>query len=124
MGKRGPKLKEINWDQVEKLCAIQCTFSEIAATCNVDEETLNKRCIKDHKVKFSEYYEQKRQHGFSSLRSRQYRLAIEGNPTMLVWLGKNWLSQTDKLETNNKTELTANVAQLTIEEITNLLKKS
>jgi len=24
---------------------------------------------------------------------------MEGNPTMLVWLGKNWLGQTDKLET-------------------------
>lgn len=23
---------------------------------------------------------------------------MEGNPIMLIWLGKNWLKQTDKIE--------------------------
>jgi hypothetical protein len=26
---------------------------------------------------------------------------MEGNATMLVWLGKNWLGQTDKMDTTS-----------------------
>ena len=36
-----------------------------------------------------------------SLRRKQYSTAMEGNATMLVWLGKNWLSQSDKLDTTS-----------------------
>jgi hypothetical protein len=36
-----------------------------------------------------------------SLRRKQYSTAMEGNATMLVWLGKNWLSQTDKMDTTS-----------------------
>jgi len=36
-----------------------------------------------------------------SLRRIQYSTAMEGNATMLVWLGKNWLGQTDKLDTTS-----------------------
>jgi len=43
----------------------------------------------------------------SSLRSAQVRLALTGHPTMLIWLGKQFLGQSDKQEI--KQENTLNV---------------
>jgi hypothetical protein len=34
-----------------------------------------------------------RDKGRGSLRRKQYQLALQGNPTMLIWLGKQWLNQ-------------------------------
>lgn len=42
-----------------------------------------------------------------SLRSTQARLALSGHPGMLIWLGKQFLGQSDKQE--SKTETTVNV---------------
>jgi hypothetical protein len=40
----------------------------------------------------------KRPKGFTSLRHKQWQLAAQGNPTMLVWFGKQWLGQSDRHE--------------------------
>ena len=47
---------------------------------------------------FAEYFKQKASHGRMSLRRKQYTAAIDGNTTMMVWLGKNWLGQSDQPE--------------------------
>ena len=41
---------------------------------------------------------QKRKAGFVSLRRKQYELAMAGNATMLIFLGKQYLGQSDKRE--------------------------
>jgi hypothetical protein len=46
-----------------------------------------------------------------SLRRWQIEAARKGNPTMLVWLGKQLLGQTDKIETTNEN---INTEKLTI----------
>jgi hypothetical protein len=51
---------------------------------------------------FSEYYRLKASVGKISLRRKQYSIAQEGNVTMLIWLGKNWLGQTDKLDIESR----------------------
>jgi hypothetical protein len=48
-------------------------------------------------MSFTEYYKQKSSKGKMSLRRRQFQMA-ETNPTMAIWLGKQYLGQTDKLE--------------------------
>ena len=92
-----PKIK-IEWDQAEKLCAIHCTGEEIAFILNVDYDTIASACKREHNVLFSDWIKQKAAQGKASLRRKQYTTAMSGNPTMLVWLGKNWLGQTDKSE--------------------------
>ena len=91
-------LTEIDWDQVDKLCAIHCTGEEQAAVLGVDYDTLNAACKREHKMGFSDYFKQKASHGKMSLRRKQYTTAMDGNTTMLVWLGKNWLGQRDQPE--------------------------
>lgn len=45
---------------------------------------------------FSEVFKRKREKGKVSLRRRQYEIATNGNVSMLIWLGKQWLNQTEK----------------------------
>lgn len=89
----------IDWDKVDKLCAIQCTGEEIAGVLGCDYDTLNSAIKREYGFGFSDYFTQKSASGKMSLRRKQYTTAMDGNPTMLVWLGKQWLGQTDRVET-------------------------
>jgi hypothetical protein len=95
----GRPLFHIDWDKVDSMCAIQCTGEEIAGVLGCDYDTLSSAIWREKELSFSEYFEQKRSNGKMSLRRKQYSTAMEGNPTLLIWLGKNWLGQTDKMET-------------------------
>jgi hypothetical protein len=91
-------LAQIDWDQVDKMCAIHCTGEEQAAILGVSYDTLNRACQREHECSFAEYFKKKASHGRMSLRRKQYTAAMDGNTTMLVWLGKNWLGQSDQPE--------------------------
>ena len=80
----------------ESLCSIQCTKDEICAVLDIDEKTLTRLCKKHYSKSFSDVFKQKRKLGKSSLRRSQWKVAQDGNPTMLVWLGKQYLGQSDK----------------------------
>ena len=89
-----PKIK-IDWKQVDQMCAIHCTGEEQAAVLGIDYDTLNSACKRENKKSFSDYFKQKSASGKMSLRRRQFTSALDGNSTMLIWLGKNILNQSD-----------------------------
>lgn len=93
-----PKI-EIDQRVFEELCKIQCTQSEICAVLGVTDKTLTSWCKRTYKKSFSEVFRQKREGGFASLRRMQFALASE-NAAMAIFLGKNYLGQTDKKEVN------------------------
>lgn len=88
--------KEIDWEGVAKLCELQCTEEEIAQFLGVSVDTLARACKREHAQSFAEYFAQKRGAGRTSLRRAQWLSAQAGNPTMLIWLGKQYLGQKDK----------------------------
>ena len=96
MAKRGAIPFSPDWEQVDNMCAIQCTGEEIASVLGIDYDTLQRACKREHKVKFAEYIAQKKVIGHTSLRRSQWKSANSGNVTMQIWLGKNWLGQKDK----------------------------
>tara|TARA_R110000796_G_scaffold167313_3_gene284202 strand:- start:6423 stop:6872 length:450 start_codon:yes stop_codon:yes gene_type:complete len=67
---------------------------EIASHLGCCESTLRRR--------FAAAIKQGRDKGTSRLRDRQMEAALDGQPTMLVWLGKQYLGQSDKLDTTAK----------------------
>ena len=95
-----PKI-EINWDQFNKLCGLQCTQLEIASYFDCSEDTIERRVKEVHGVTFAVYFAQKRGAGKIALRRKQYEAALAGNVTLLIWLGKQYLGQMDKQETVN-----------------------
>lgn len=96
MAKAGRKPVELDKERFEEMCEFQCTKKEICLEFNITSNTLADWCKRTYGANFSTVFAQKRQKGFQSLRSAQYALALQGNTTMLIWLGRNWLGQTDK----------------------------
>jgi hypothetical protein len=94
-GKRpgaGRKLVNIDLVELEKLCAIQCTDSEIAAWLGISTRTLESR---KKQPEFSEAMSRGKARGRISVRRAQWRLLESGNAAMGIWLGKNLLNQRD-----------------------------
>jgi predicted DNA-binding ArsR family transcriptional regulator len=94
----GRPRKEINYDTVAELANIQCTQEEIASVLKISVRTLQRD------EEFCRIYKQGMEEGKQSLRRLQWKAAMKGNTTMLVWLGKQYLGQKDKIETEDKTD--------------------
>lgn len=93
---RPAKVDNIDKAIFENLCKIQCTQEEICAVLGVSTTTLEKWIKQTYEGKlFSQVFREKRGVGRASLRRSQFTAAEKGNSTMLVWLGKNYLGQSD-----------------------------
>lgn len=82
--------KEIDEDMVFQLASFGLTRDEIASVCNCHPNTLDNR--------FYDTIKEGHLHRNSSLRRKQYEVAMNGNVAMLIWLGKQYLGQTEKIE--------------------------
>lgn len=91
----GRPRKEIDKRQFETLCAIMCTELEICEVFDISEDTLNRWCKREYGQTFAETYKKKSAKGKASLRRLQFQLA-EKSPAMAIFLGKNYLGQSDK----------------------------
>lgn len=92
----GRPRKEIDKDQFENLCNINATLKEIAGWFRCSEDTIERWCEREYGASFADTYEKYSQEGKISIRRAQIKLALSGNPTMLIWLGRQMLGQTDK----------------------------
>ena len=98
MAQMGRPRKQINKTEFEKLCFLQCTEREFCSWFDVSDETLNKWCKETYDGRtFLDVFKEKRENGLISLRRTQFQLA-EKSPAMAIFLGKNLLGQTDKME--------------------------
>ncbi len=96
----------IDWNQVGKLLEAGGSAVGIAAMLGIDVKTLYNRCETDNKITFSAYSQQKLAKGDELLRSKQFQVAMAGDKTMLIWLGKQRLNQSDKSDTNITADVT------------------
>lgn len=90
--------KDIDYRTLAALCACQCTEIECASVLGIGRATLERALKRDGHGTFAEYFAEHSGKGRASLRRRQYELADKGNATMLIWLGKQWLGQSEKSE--------------------------
>lgn len=98
---------EINKTDFESLLTIQCSEEEIVAffehklgSCS--KSTLQRWCLRTYKEGFDQISAKKKLLGKISIRRAQMRAAEKGNPTMLVWLGKQYLNQKDGADTSEQ----------------------
>ena len=104
------KKANIDREEVSKLAAMGLTVIEIAAFVGVCTKTIERRCMPE--------LEEGRAKACGSVRRKQYEKAvIEGNTTMLIWLGKQMLGQKDCVVVDSNVS-----AQLDIEDIRKRLK--
>lgn len=98
---------EIDWARVDELLVAQCDGAGIASILGIHPNTLYRLCEEEFSMSFSAYSQQKRGEGRELLRAKQYELALSGDKTMLVWLGKQYLNQREKVD--NDVSLTEKV---------------
>lgn len=85
-----PKI-ELDYEAIERLANMQCTQEEIASFVGVSVRTLQRD------EEFCRIYKKGQDNGRMSLRRKQWKLA-DKNPTMAIFLGKQYLGQTDNVE--------------------------
>ena len=99
-------------DELENLGSIHCTYQEIADYYKISIDTLER----DRKRWgwIDEAIDRGRSEGERSLRRRQVDVAMEGNVPMLIFLGKNYLKQTDKVDHEHEHKGTINHGVLVV----------
>lgn len=114
MSKPGRPQIEINQTDFEKLCGLHCTLADIAGFFDCSEDTIERWCERNYEQKFRDVWAIKSSKGKISLRRFQFAAAEKGNVTMLIWLGKQFLGQSEKIATVNQEHLHfANVQEVT-----------
>lgn len=98
MGRPKKNITKEQWASIDYMCVIHCTGEEIAGVLGMDYDTLNRICKEQKETSISEYIKEHQNGGKMSLRRAQWKAAEKGNVSMLIWLGKQWLGQTEKQE--------------------------
>jgi AraC-like DNA-binding protein len=89
----------IEMETLVNLVRIQCTISECANVLNTSEDTIQRRLKEETGETFAAFFKRHQDEGKASLRRAQFKAATEDRqPTMLVWLGKQYLGQQDKVQ--------------------------
>ena len=98
-GRNGGRKKiVIDWKKVANLAIHGCSGVQIAAQLGIDKDTLYGRCKNDLGKDFSVFWYDQWEKGNAQLHAKQFQKAMNGDNTLLLWLGKNRLKQTDKIE--------------------------
>jgi len=138
-GKRegaGRKPIQFDWESIDTLLMIACTGEEIASVLGVDYKTIERRCQSEKGIDFGEYIKNGINKNFKpSLRRTQRTVALgklnddgswleKPNVTMLIWLGKQYLGQSDKSDiTTGGDKITeidySKLSEATLKEIVN-----
>lgn len=93
--------------KVDNMLKAGCNGASIARSLGMHPETLYNHITAKYKIDFSAYKQQKVEQGNDMLHLAQFNNAIRGNNVMQIWLGKQRLNQTEKIESQAKHELTA-----------------
>ena len=95
---RGDNKRVIPPDEVYKLACLYCSYQEIADWFEIPRETL--------KYNFRDLIQKGYNSTKQGLRRAQIEVAMKGNVTMLIFLGKNLLGQSDNpMESSDQTPL-------------------
>jgi DNA invertase Pin-like site-specific DNA recombinase len=82
------KSYKLDKDMIERLALIMCSYEEIAMVMDTSVDNLKKR--------YKDVIEKGRAEGKKGLRRAQYEKAVKDKDVrMLIFLGKNYLSQQD-----------------------------
>jgi AraC-like DNA-binding protein len=93
-GKAGRPKAPLDTEHIKALAGAGCTVEEMAEFLGVNKKTLERR--------FSAVIDSGRLRRNVSLRRKQMELAMRGDKTMLIWLGKQLLGQSDRSQITGK----------------------
>lgn len=117
----GRPKKEVDEDMVFNLASIMCTHGEMALVLGVSPDTLQRR--------YADAIERGYATAKVSLRRMQLKSATSGNVAMQIWLGKQYLGQSEKVqeiydpESKRIIDLFKRAKQIPMTQVLELLKR-
>lgn len=99
-GRPRKDLEEMEFDGWEMLSelAVFYTAQDCAEKLGFSVDTLERRINEKFSLTFAEFKNKCREGIKSNILHKQYEVAMQGNVTMLMWLGKQYCGQVDKQE--------------------------
>jgi hypothetical protein len=106
-GRPRKDLEDIKFDGWQQLDALVVWSNEAycAERLGISVDALAYKIKEKTGLSFSEYKQQKKEPLRINLLKKQYDVAMAGNVSMLIWLGKNELGQSDKQDVLAKSEV-------------------
>jgi hypothetical protein len=98
--KNGRPPKEIDWEKAAYFAETGASGSEIASYFDMHPDTFYSRIQSDLGEGYTSFAARNRKKAYIKLRNKQQEVALEGNTTMLIWLGKQYLEQSEKQDKN------------------------
>jgi len=90
-------IKKIDENLISELAGLNCSAEEIARIVGISKTTLYRS--------YGTLLKKGKKFVKTSLKRKQYEVAMKGNPALLIWLGKIILKQTDKTKIDSKVKL-------------------
>lgn len=87
-------------EQVRMLGSLDCTYEEMGFAIGVTERTIA-NYMKDKEGAFFIAYKKGQTEVKRSLRRNQIKKALNGDNTMMIWMGKQMLDQAEKIDNRN-----------------------
>lgn len=103
MGKRGPQPKELDWVRLDQYLELGAGLLDCTEFLQCSDDKIQKDIRKKFDLTFTQYRQKKLSKMRVKLLQKQFEVAMGGNVSMLIWLGKQVLGQTDKLEQTTET---------------------
>ena len=94
--KAGRKEVKFDWEKLNIILRFGGTKKDSAEIMEVSEDTIERRIKKEYDMTFTEYKTQKMAYMRMKILQKQYEVAMRGNVSMLIWLGKQNCNQVDK----------------------------
>lgn len=93
------KDSKIDWEEIKFLLKRQVKKKKIAEHVGVCRKTMYNRCKKEFGMSWQEFGQKYKGIGLNDLRLKQFEMALDKeNITMLIFLGKNYLNQSDRVK--------------------------
>lgn len=120
--KRGAIEKHIDWKILDAILQFNPNSkmaAEILSTSDghpsISHDTLERRIKAEKGMTYAEYKDIKMSRMKLNIAKKQYDTAMQGNVTMLIWLGKQYLGQAEKVE--QSTEMAINPTNIRIQAV-------
>ena len=103
--------KDLDLDMLERLAAVSLSQDEIGAIMGMTSRTIRRKLSSSKMARAA--YDRGYERCTASLKRKLVEMAMDGQPTMLVWLGKQHLGQRD--ESRVQAQVDANVTTKTVD---------
>lgn len=92
---------KINWEVMDGILQFGARLTDCVELVGVSDVTIQKKIKEKFNMTFTEYRDLKMSKMRIKLLQKQYDSAMSGNVAMLIFLGKQYLGQSDKQEIIN-----------------------